>query len=56
MQGVRRQRSDVEPFAFLGAWLHAGRDFADADQHKLHAPLKGGVREYANSQGWLSPS
>ena len=43
---------DLEPYAFLGAWLAAGDSCGDAAAHKRHAPTPTQVREYVDSQGW----
>ena len=43
----------LEPFAFLGAWLSARDNFATRDEHVAHAPSQAAVRAYAEARGWF---
>ena len=50
--GLSTDLGDLEPYAFLGAWLVAGQRFEDAASHKRHVPSIADVRAYAASHGW----
>ena len=43
----------LEPLAFLGAWLSARDNFATRDEHVAHAPSQAAVRAYAEARGWF---
>ena len=51
-EGAASGLGDLEPYAFLGAWLAAGDSCGDAAAHKRHAPTPTQVRWYVESQGW----
>ena len=45
---------DMEPYAFLGAWLQAHEQFADGTAHKRFGPSPAQVTSYAVALGWRS--
>jgi hypothetical protein len=56
--GVRAAAStglgDLEPAAFLGAWLAKAGQFSTAAEHKSFVPPAAEVRDYAGRLGWSS--
>ena len=44
---------DMEPFAFLGAWLAAAPRYADRGAHMEHVPSGRDVEAYMRSQNWM---
>jgi len=43
---------DMEPYAFVGAWLQKRAEFADCAEHKLYKPDVEETLAYARGQGW----
>ncbi len=43
---------DMEPYAFLGAWLCRHSEFASAQEHKAYKPSSADVKAYALAHGW----
>ena len=52
--GAASELGDLEPYAFLGAWLAAGRACVAKEEHKCQTPAAAEVREYVISQGWMA--
>ncbi len=51
-EGQRSGLGDIEPFAFLGAWLKAHSKFEDAATHKRYSPGVEEVHAYAVENRW----
>jgi hypothetical protein len=49
-----RTHGQLEPYAYLGAWLQAASRMPDRAAHMAHAPTQGQVRSYMTAQGWLT--
>jgi len=45
---------DLEPYAFLGAWLSAHSRFEDVAAHKKYTPTVADVQSYVKDRQWLS--
>ena len=44
---------DMEPYGYLGAWLHARDRFGDRTAHMAYNPTSKDVGEYMRTQQWL---
>ena len=54
-EGRKTGLGDLEPYAFLAAWLAGHASVASAVDHKKWSPGPDVVKEYALQHGWVSP-
>jgi hypothetical protein len=52
--GQTRTHGDLEPYAFLGAWLQAASRMPDRATHMAHTPTQAQVTAYMRGQGWTA--